>query len=350
MGNEIVLTEAISEYESLIKEVQQLKMVVAALEAEKDDLELNVCRRLSAEYDEKIGHLEMQITGYNLEIERLRTIIESMQAAINRDDKITPEEAGKAADEKLKDFYDDLGERAKKAKEDEEFAKKRAKQDEKNAKDTGYSEKGSEEEGEEFDWDEFFKNMDDFGKAFEDFFKSFGGAFSGEDTNNRGDSRSESFDRGDSARKNVNPAKELKSLYRRIVKALHPDNKKNRTAKDDELLMEAKKAFEEGDLERLRQIAEMIEDEDIETRFKDSPEDIKALKDLKQRLKTRLLYLEREVHHIKSSFPYNAKDFLSDEAAVAAKQDELNRIIASCENTIAALNERITLLQKEMEG
>ena len=97
MGNEIVLTEIINEYEALIKEVRKLKIVVAALEAEKDDLELNVCRRLRAEYDEKVGNLELQITRYNLEIERLRSIIASMQAAVNRNAKITPEEAGKEA-------------------------------------------------------------------------------------------------------------------------------------------------------------------------------------------------------------------------------------------------------------
>ena len=126
MGHEIVLSQILDEYESLIQEVQRLKIVVAALEAEKDDLELNVCRRLRAEYEEKIGHLEMQITTYNLEIERLRSIIGSMQAAVNRDEKITPEAAGKEADEKLKGFYDDLGKRAEQARKDEEFAKKRA--------------------------------------------------------------------------------------------------------------------------------------------------------------------------------------------------------------------------------
>jgi hypothetical protein len=349
MGNEIVLTQIIDEYESLIQEVQKLKMVVAALEAEKDDLELNVCRRLRAEYDEKIGHLELQITSYNLEIERLRSIIESMQAAVNRDEKITPEDAGKEADEKLKNFYDDLGKRAEQAKEDEEFAKRRAEQDEKNAQDAGYSEDDSEDD-EPFDWDEFFKNIDDLNKAFEDFFRAFGNAFGGSSGSSGDYSGSESFDQGGSAKKNVNPAKELKSLYRKIVKALHPDNKKNRTPKDDELLMEAKKAFEEGNLERLRQIAEMIEDEDIEKRFKNTPEDIEALKNLKYRLKTRLMYLQREVQRIKNSFPYNEKDFLADDEAVAAKQEELNKIIESCKNTIAALRERIAILQEQMNS
>ena len=350
MSNEIVLTEIINEYEALIKEVRNLKLVVAALEAEKDDLELNVCRRLRAEYDEKVGNLELQITRYNLEIERLRSIIASMQAAVNRNAKITPEEAGKEADEKFKDFYDELGRRAEQAKKDQEYAKRRAEQDEENARNAEYNEDEPEDD-DEFDWDEFFKNMDDFNKAFDEFTKAFSGFDEDKDSDTGEDySQAESFERGDSARKNVNPEKELKSLYRKIVKALHPDNKKDRTPKDDELLMEAKKAFEEGNIERLREIYEMIDDEDIEKRFKNTPEDIEALKELRQKLRNRMASLERDVKQIKNSFPYNLKEFLADDEAVAARQEELRRIIESCENTIAALRERIDLLQKQMDG
>ena len=349
MSNEVVLTEIIDEYEALIKEVQKLKMVVAALEAEKDDLELNICRRLRAEYDEKIGNLEMQITGYNLEIERLRSVIERMQAAVNRDEKVTPEQAEKEADEKLKDFYEDLGRRAEQAKEDQEFAKHRAEADKENAENYGYQDDEPDDAEGEFDWEEFFKNINNFNKAFEDFMRSFAGAFGGDEAGNRS-SGTESNYEGPSAKKNVNPAKELKSLYRKIVKALHPDNKKNRTEKDDELMMEAKKAFEEGNLEKLRQIAELIDDEDIEKKFGNTPEDIEELKELKQRLKVRLMFLEREVHRIKNSFPYSEKEFLADDEAVTARQSELNMIIESCKNTIAALKERIALLQKQMES
>jgi hypothetical protein len=52
---------------------------------------------------------------------------------------------------------------------------------------------------------------------------------------------------------------------------------------------------------------------------------------------------------IKSSFPYNMKEFLVDKEAVAARQEELRSIIESCKNTISVLNERIELLQKEMD-
>ena len=60
--------------------------------------------------------------------------------------------------------------------------------------------------------------------------------------------------------------------------------------------------------------------------------------------------MERDIEQIKKSFPYDQKEFLADDEAVAARHEELRRIIESCENTIAALRERIDLLQKQMNG
>lgn len=73
--NEIVLSNIKTEYQSLIEEVENLRLVIAALSAEKDDLELHVCREIQAEYDMKVGNLEYEIMSYNLEIERLRLVI-----------------------------------------------------------------------------------------------------------------------------------------------------------------------------------------------------------------------------------------------------------------------------------
>ena len=108
MSNTIILTRESSEYEYLVIRIKQLKLNVAALTVEKDDLELNECRKLSADYDRKVGHLELEITRYNLEIERLRSVIESMQAAVNRGQTVSREDAEEQADEKLKDFFDDI--------------------------------------------------------------------------------------------------------------------------------------------------------------------------------------------------------------------------------------------------
>ena len=213
MKNEIILTEIINEYDALIREVKKLKLMVAVLMAEKDDLELNVCRKLKAEYDEKIGNLELQITQYNLEIERLRSVIESMQAAVNSDVKVTMEQAEEEADEKLKGFYEDLEKKAEQARKDQEYARQRAQKDKDNAKDAGFD--NSDEDYEEVDWEEFFKSFDEFFKAFDDM---FGSGQSSRQSGNAEDNYSHRDSAaGESAKKNINPAKELRALYLKIM-------------------------------------------------------------------------------------------------------------------------------------
>ncbi|WP_022770156.1 hypothetical protein [Butyrivibrio sp. NC2007] len=337
MSNTIILTKESSEYEYLVMQIKQLKLNVAALTVEKDDLELNECRKLSADYDRNVGHLELEITRYNLEIERLRSVIESMQAAVNRGQTVSREDAEEQADEKFKDFFDDIEKQAEKVKADEAFAAQRDAQDQENHEGESY------DDDEEIDWEKLFEDMEKFSEFFDSFFNSFNRTYEG------GDDGDDSSD-GGSAKKNVNPDKELRMLYLKIMKALHPDNKPIRTEKDDQLLLEAKEAFETGNLKRLREIAEMIEDDDIEGRFNDSPEGIEELRRLLQQLIEQKDTLVKSIAHIKNSFPYNMKLFLSDPDAVAAKQEELKGIIESCKNTIAVLNERIELLQKEMDA
>lgn len=344
MSNTIVLSNETSEYEYLVKQIKQLKLNIAALTVEKDDLELNECRKLSADYDRKVGHLELEITRYNLEIERLRSVIESMQAAVNRGQTKSREAAEDEANEKFKEFFDDIEKQAEKAKKDEEFAKQRQAQDQENQEDEPY------DDGEDIDWEKIFEDFGKFTEFFENFFK---GSDKADDGRENGDDSHDGRDyegEGRSAKKNVNPDKELRMLYLKIMKALHPDNKPDRTARDDELLLEAKEAFETGNLKRLREIAEMIEDEDVESRFNDSPEGIEELRRLLQQLLDQKDVLVKSITRIKSSFPYNMKSFLSDADAVAKRQEELKGIIENCKNTIGVLNERIELLQKEMDA
>ena len=56
---EVILST--SEYERLIEEIRQLKFDIAALTAEKDDLELHICPEILADYNEKVGNLEPSI-------------------------------------------------------------------------------------------------------------------------------------------------------------------------------------------------------------------------------------------------------------------------------------------------
>lgn len=327
MENEIVLSQLQSEYDALVAEVQALKDEIAALSAERDDLELHICRELQAEYDFKIGGLELQITSLNLEIEKLRTVIENMQAAVNRGEKISREAAEEDADERLHHFYEDLKQKSSKIKKEQEYAKKRWEQDQENNRKEGYD---PDFEG-DFDWEAFF-----------DFIKiniSFG----------HGDGSDDKEEESEEApKKKVSPNQEMKELYHKIVKALHPDMNPDATEQEKVLLDEAIKAYADGNLDRLREIAEIIDDKDISARFKDNSEDIAELKKLREQLIKQKEGLRINIENIKNSFPYNMVDFLSDEDAVAARQQELLQIIDSCNSTIKSLNERIALLEKEM--
>ncbi len=85
--DEIIMSNVKTEYQSLIEEVENIKRVIAALSAEKDDLELHICREIQAEYDMKIGNLEYEIMNYNLEIERLKLVIDFMACSERRTKK-----------------------------------------------------------------------------------------------------------------------------------------------------------------------------------------------------------------------------------------------------------------------
>ena len=329
MSTEIIISELQNEYDALVEEVQKLKDEIADLTAEKDDLELHICRELQAEYDHKIGGLDYQITAYNLEIEKLRSTIEYLQAAVNRGEEATREEAEADAEEKLHEFYEDLDKKAKNIEKEQEYARQRWEKDKENAEKNGYT-----PDDDDFDWSAFFDFIN---------IKVTRGK-------SRDHEEEEKEEQQTSAKKNINPDEEMKSLYHKIVKALHPDMNPDITEREKALLDDAIKAYSEGDLDRLREIAELIDDADIKGRFQDTPEGIEGLKALKDQMINRKKNLQTDIDGIKNNFPYNMVDFLVDDEAVAARQDELIKIIESCKATIEALNDRIALLQKEMEG
>ena len=79
---EIVLSK--SEYEKLIAEIRQLKQDIAALTAEKDDLELHICREILADYNEKVGNLEYEALQKTLEIKQLKRTIDAIIYHVNQ--------------------------------------------------------------------------------------------------------------------------------------------------------------------------------------------------------------------------------------------------------------------------
>ncbi len=112
--------------------------------------------------------------------------------------------------------------------------------------------------------------------------------------------------------------KELKTLYRQAVKALHPDLHPDQDETRTRRLDQAVRAYRAGDLEGLRTICEALE------LPRESEED--SLEELRQeagRLKRSLRALDRELESIKASYPYSARVYLEDEAQGRAREAEL---------------------------
>lgn len=123
--------------------------------------------------------------------------------------------------------------------------------------------------------------------------------------------------------------KELKTLYRMIVKALHPDLHPESSEAQIRLFQNAVDAYENGDLNTLRIIKEMVEDA-VLSEYKENG--IVVLQREKARLETMIKHIKGQIGEIRNSYPYNLKSILQSEKLMAEKKAEL-------EDTISRLQE-----------
>ncbi len=136
----------------------------------------------------------------------------------------------------------------------------------------------------------------------------------------------------------VEEAHELKSLYRAIVKALHPDMHPDITEAELRLFQNAVAAYKVGDLTTLRIINETI----TEPMTPEPSENaIAALIKEEERLSKMLDGIKAEIDKIKSSYPYTLREIVESEELSAAKKAELEGAIAQLQNMIEIYNKRI---------
>lgn len=105
-------------------------------------------------------------------------------------------------------------------------------------------------------------------------------------------------------------ADEMRHLYRKIVKRLHPDMNPDATQEEKELFIRASEAYQNGDLETLREIASRLDAEGPEEVFENTEEGLEKLRKIVENLKRSVFILKEEIQTIKEAFPYNQKDFL----------------------------------------
>lgn len=118
--------------------------------------------------------------------------------------------------------------------------------------------------------------------------------------------------------------KELRKLYRKIVKALHPDLNPDVSQAQLRLFDNAVEAYKNADLDTLRIIDEMVG-------TKSQPEEhtdvMTELFEERKRLERLLQSIKRNIDNIKSEFPYTMKDVVKDKEKIEQKREEIENVI-----------------------
>ena len=109
--------------------------------------------------------------------------------------------------------------------------------------------------------------------------------------------------------------KELKTLYKAIVKRLHPDLNPSITEGEKELFYNATESYKLGDLNTLRIIYDLaVKGEEEELSL---PND--SLQEEVERLEKAIAAIREEIERIKSNPPYTLKIYLEDERKKAVR-------------------------------
>ncbi len=133
--------------------------------------------------------------------------------------------------------------------------------------------------------------------------------------------------------------KELKKLYRKIVKALHPDINPDVSETQVNLFDNAVQAYKNGDLNTLRIIGEMVGNSPLPEQHKDA---LTQLNEEKERLQNLLKAIKDSIEQIKSEYPYTMKEIIEDEEQTEQKKKEL-------ENILSQYNELISIYKAKIE-
>ena len=132
--------------------------------------------------------------------------------------------------------------------------------------------------------------------------------------------------------------KELKKLYRKIVKVLHPDINPDVTVAQVKMLDNAINAYKNGDLKSLRIIDEMVGDHKLPEKHQDA---LTQLKEEKKRLNRMVTSIQESINKIKSEYPYCVKDILEDDQKVKHKKVELEELLKQYKELVETYNIKI---------
>lgn len=335
MENEIILSD---EHSKLLEEIKHLRTQFAALIQTKEQLEYYICPELEARWSSEFGEIKNRIYHQQLSILELKRRIEIMRAALNREKTVSQEDVDQQVDQEYQEYEQKVDEEYQKAKESEEKQKQSEadrrqyrnqwKQQFSTDGDGRESSDGSNQTEGSDQRDREYQEDDPFGERGSD------------DSTDSGGQETDKRDEPTTA----------KSLFRSIVKRLHPDMNPNQTQHEKDLFNKAVEAYQNGDMVTLQNIYDEItvgkEDSDDTD---ESALSIEELIKLRDRLLKRVGELSSELDEIRSEEPYTYKEILDDPDRLAQAKAELEAEFKDNEAEIERLSQHLSEVEQEME-
>lgn len=138
--------------------------------------------------------------------------------------------------------------------------------------------------------------------------------------------------------------RELRDLYRKLVHRLHPDLHPEQTEWEKELFLKVQDAYEKGDLERLRELAQQLE-----AGMPADAVDNETTEEWEERvnqLKEEIAKIREEIARILQEFPFTYRERLNNPEWIAQTQDMLRKEITELEKEKTRLEKIVNIMEK----
>ena len=141
-----------------------------------------------------------------------------------------------------------------------------------------------------------------------------------------------------------NEKRELRDLYRKLVHRLHPDLHPEQTEWEKELFLKVQDAYEKGDLEKLRELAQQLEAGMPADAVNN--ETTEEWEERVNQLKEEIAKIREEIEKILQEFPFTYRERLNNPEWIAQTQDMLRKEIAELEKEKIRLEKIVNIMEK----